>query len=198
MSKNLNTIDISNPVKVWDPLVRLFHWVLVSAFFIAFITEEDFLNIHTISGYIILALICFRLVWGLFGTRYARFANFIYSPGKVKQFIKDTFSLKAKRYIGHNPAGGVMIILLIVSLLMCTISGIAVYGVEEQAGPMALWFVNSYSLWGKLLEEIHEFFANFIVFLIFVHLLGVIVESVIHKENLVKSMITGWKSGNKI
>jgi cytochrome b len=195
MLNNLNSIDNSNPVKVWDPLVRLFHWGLVLAFFIAFITEEDFLSIHTFAGYSIIALISFRLVWGFIGSPYARFSNFIYPTAIIKQFIKDTFSFKAKRYIGHNPAGGLMIILLIASLLLCTISGIAVYGAEDHAGPMALWFTHSDGLWGKLFEESHEFFANFIIFLIIVHLFGVIVESMIHKENLVKSMINGWKSG---
>jgi len=192
-------LDKSNlsSIKVWDPLVRLFHWSLVVAFFIAFISEDDFLDIHTIAGYSILALVLIRLIWGVFGTRYARFSDFIYSPRTIKKFIKDSFSFKAKRYIGHNPAGGAMIILLMLSLLICTITGIAVYGAEDHAAPMAAWFINNTGFWGDILEEVHEFFANFILLLIAIHILGVAVESFIHQENLPRSMITGKKLADK-
>jgi cytochrome b len=181
-------------IKVWDPLVRLFHWSLVMAFTIAFIAEEDFLTLHVYAGYTILALLGVRIIWGLLGTRYARFSNFVYSTDTIKQFIKSTLSFKAKRYIGHNPAGGAMIILMIISLLITAATGIAVYGAEEQAGPMATWFGQYSHFWGEVFEETHEFFANFTLLLIFVHVAGVIIESLIHKENLVKSMVTGLKT----
>lgn len=187
MSNNNHTI------KVWDPFVRMFHWTLVLSFFIAYITEEDFLSIHTFAGYTVLTLLLLRIIWGLIGTRYARFSNFTYSPETIKHFIKDTFYLRAKRYIGHNPAGGAMIILMIISLLMTTLTGLTIYGIEEQAGPMAGWFGDKDSLWEDIFEETHEFFANFTLFLVFIHVAGVIVESFIHKENLVKSMIDGRK-----
>lgn len=183
-------------IKVWDPFVRIFHWSLVLAFFIAYITEEDFLTIHTFAGYTVLALISLRIVWGVIGTRHARFSDFIYSPQTIKKFVKETVYLKAKRYIGHNPAGGAMIILMLMSLLITSATGLAVYGAEEQAGPMATWFSSSSEFWGEAFEEIHEFFANFTVFLVFLHVAGVIVESFIHKENLVKSMIDGMKKSN--
>ncbi|MFK5893379.1 MAG: cytochrome b/b6 domain-containing protein [Pseudomonadota bacterium] len=194
MLNQIDSIDDSKLIKVWDPLVRFFHWSLVLLFFIAFITEDDFLRIHSFAGYIILSLVCFRILWGFIGSRYARFSNFIYSLKNIKQFVKEILLFKAKRYIGHNPAGGAMIILLMSSLLICTITGMAVYGVEQQAGPMASWFTQHTRFLANVFEEIHEFFANFIMFLIVIHVFGVIFESVIHKENLVKSMITGWKS----
>lgn len=183
----------NNTTKVWDPFVRVFHWTLVLSFFIAYITEEDFLTIHSFAGYTILALLLLRIVWGLVGTRHARFSDFIYSPHTIKTFIKDAFSLKAKRYLGHNPAGGAMILFMLISLLITTATGLAVYGLEEQAGPLASWFTQKDSLWGEIFEEVHEFFANFTLLLIFIHVAGVIVESLIHKENLVKSMIDGNK-----
>ena len=186
-----------NLVKVWDPFVRLFHWTLVLAFIVAFITEEDFLAIHTFAGYTVSGLILLRIVWGIIGTRHARFSDFIYSKETIKQFIKDTLSFKARRYIGHNPAGGAMILLMIISLLITTFTGIAVYGAEEQAGPMASLFSQSHGFWGKAFEEIHEFFANFTLLLVCIHVAGVIIESMIHKENLVKSMITGMKTSEK-
>lgn len=188
----------NNPqlVKVWDPFVRIFHWVLVLAFFIAYITEEDFLTIHSYAGYTVLALIVLRIIWGVIGTRHARFTDFVYSPQTIKHFLKETLYLRAKRYLGHNPAGGAMVILLLVSLLMTTITGLAVYGAGEQAGPMAAWFSGGSKFWEDVYEEVHEFFANFTLFLVFVHVAGVIVESFIHKENLVKSMIDGMKKSS--
>ena len=181
----------SSMIKVWDPLVRIFHWALVLAFMVAYISEEDFLSIHSFAGYTVLGLLIFRLLWGVIGTRHARFSDFIYSPATIKQFVKDTLTLKAKRYLGHNPAGGAMIVLMIISLLITSVSGIAVYGAEEQLGPMAGWF--SYGFWGEAFEELHEFFANFTLLLVFIHVSGVIIESLIHKENLVKSMVDGLK-----
>lgn len=186
----------TNFIKVWDPFVRLFHWSLVLSFFVAYITEEDFLSIHTFAGYAVLALILVRIVWGFIGTKHARFGDFVYSFENIKIFIKDTLLFRAKRYLGHNPAGGAMILLLMISLLMTTVSGIAVYGAEEQAGPMASWFSQGAGFWGDAFEEIHEFFANFTLLLVFIHVAGVIVESFIHKENLTQSMINGFKKSN--
>ena len=187
MSNNENT------VKVWDPFVRIFHWTLVLSFFIAYITEEDFLDIHSFAGYTVLALLSLRIIWGIIGTRHARFSDFVYPPNTIKTFVKDTMLLRAKRYLGHNPAGGAMIILMIISLLITTLTGLAIYGIEEQAGPLANWYIQGDSLWGDIFEETHEFFANFTLLLVFIHVAGIIVESFIHKENLVKSMIDGKK-----
>jgi len=179
--------------RVWDPLVRVFHWALVLSFFIAYITEEDFLIIHSYAGYLVLALILIRILWGFIGSHHARFRDFIYSPHDIKHFLKNTLQLKARRYLGHNPAGGAMILLMMISLLITTLSGLIVYGAEEQAGPLASLFAQSHSFWGEVFEEIHEFFANVTLLLVFIHIAGVIIESLIHKENLVKSMIDGMK-----
>ncbi len=186
----------SSQIKVWDPLVRFFHWALVSAFIIAYITEEDFLTIHSWAGYLILSLLCIRFVWGFIGTRYARFSDFAYNPVSIIQFLKDTLRLKAKRYLGHNPAGGAMVFLLMFSLLITTTSGVILLGAEEHAGPVAHWFAQPESMWADVLEDVHEFFANFTLFLVLIHVAGVLVESLIHKENLVSAMITGFKAKN--
>ncbi len=186
----------SSQIKVWDPLVRFFHWALASAFIIAYITEEDFLTIHSWAGYLILTLLCIRFVWGFIGTHYARFSDFAYSPENIIQFLKDTLRLSAKRYLGHNPAGGAMVFLLMFSLLITTTSGVILLGAEEHAGPVAHWFAQPESKWADVLEEVHEFFANFTLFLVLVHVAGVLVESLIHKENLVSAMITGFKAKN--
>lgn len=180
-------------VKVWDPLIRFFHWGLVAAFALAFITQEDYLRPHIWAGYFITFALLFRLLWGFIGTQHARFSDFVTSPVEAVRYAKDALLLRAKRYIGHNPAGGLMIIVLLVSLLITTVSGIAVYGAGDNAGPMAAAFAGNGEAWEDLLEEVHEFFANFTLFLVVIHLAGVVLESVLHKENLVSAMFSGSK-----
>lgn len=184
-------------VKVWDPLVRSFHWLLVLAFFTAYITEDDFLILHTYAGYTVLSLIVFRLVWGLIGTRHARFSNFVTRPRTSLQYLKDSLYLRAKRYLGHNPAAAAMIVLLLISLLLTTVTGLATYGAVEGAGPLANWFVGLGERGEDFIKETHEFFANFSVFLVVIHIGGVIVESLLHRENLVRSMINGYKQSDQ-
>ena len=183
-------------IRVWDPLVRFFHWGLVLAFIFAQATEDDFMSLHSWAGYFILTLLVIRIIWGFVGTRYARFSDFVYPRKTILQFLKDTFAFRARRYIGHNPAGGAMVILLMISLLMTGLTGVLVYGAAEQAGPLASWFIGGSHLWGEIFEELHEFFANFSLLLVFIHVLGVIIESFIHRENLVSAMINGRKTSN--
>ncbi|WP_455206756.1 cytochrome b/b6 domain-containing protein [Kaarinaea lacus] len=185
--------QIDEQIRVWDPLVRWFHWTLVGAFLVAYLTEDDFLSLHVWAGYTIGVALLIRVLWGLVGTRHARFNDFVTSPTTALRYVKDTLALRAKRYLGHNPAGGLMIVVMIISLAITVVSGIALYGAAEQAGPLAASFTNSGELWEDILEGLHEFFANFTVFLVVVHLAGVIIESLIHKENLVASMINGFK-----
>jgi len=188
--------NFTEQTKVWDPLVRTFHWVLVIAFFLAYLSEDDLMTLHVYTGYIVGGAIVIRLFWGFIGTQHARFTDFVTPPKIAYQYLKDTLMLKARRYLGHNPAGGLMIVVMIVSLLITTITGIAVYGAAEHAGPMASLFAGTGKYWEKVLGEIHEFFANFSMFLVFVHICGVVLESLIHRENLVRSMINGLKRVN--
>jgi cytochrome b len=183
----------TNQIKVWDPLVRFFHWSLATAFLVAFATGEEILSIHSWAGYLIFSLLVIRFFWGFIGSRHARFSDFVYRPVEVVGFLKDTLRLRARRYIGHNPAGGAMVILLMISLLMTTVSGILLFGAAEHAGPVANWFAQGGGVWGDILEEVHEFFANFSMLLVVVHIIGVIVESLIHRENLVSAMLSGFK-----
>ncbi len=200
-------------IRVWDPLVRIFHWGLVLAFGIAYFSGDEENNLHLVAGYVVFALIGFRILWGLIGTRFARFSNFVYSPGSVIKYIKDSVAGRPKHYIGHNPAGGVMIIALLLSLAAVTYSGLKVYAIEEGAGPLAqqnteISFIKSahadsdkYEKYGKseeheeeeFWEEIHEASANFVLFLVILHIAGVFIAGRLHDENLVKGMITGNK-----
>lgn len=184
-------------VKVWDPLVRSFHWLLVIAFLVAYLSEDDFLILHTYAGYTVFGLLLFRLLWGFMGPRHARFGNFVTRPRIAWQYLKDTLLLRAKRYLGHNPAGAAMIVLLLISLLLTTVTGMAAYGAVESAGPLAGWFAGIGEFGEDFMKETHEFFANFSVFLVALHVGGVIVESLLHRENLVRSMINGYKQSDQ-
>lgn len=181
-------------IKVWDPLVRVFHWALVLLVFGAFISGEDYIKVHLQIGYGVLALLLFRVIWGFFGTPYARFSEYTYQPRVVINYLKDLLSFKAKRYIGHGPAGGSMVIVLIISLIIVSISGLALYGGEDLAGPLAGLMAGTSPFWLAGLEELHEFFAGLIVFLILLHVSGVLFSSFAHGENLLKSMWTGDKT----
>jgi cytochrome b len=190
------TDSVKHIIRVWDPLVRIFHWSLATAFLIAYITEDDFMTLHEYSGYLILGLIGFRIVWGLIGTQYARFSDFVKPPKAVIQYLKDIASFKANRYIGHNPAGGAMVIALLLSLLLTGITGMLYFGLEDQQGLLASHVANWPSYLNDPLEEIHEFFANLTLLLVILHIAGVLLASVQHGENLIRSMLNGNKDSN--
>lgn len=180
-------------VKVWDIFVRSFHWTLVAAFAIAFVTEDDFMRLHVLAGYSIMILLFVRFIWGFIGTRYARFSSFVHSPRVVLNYLKDKLLRRSPRYIGHNPAGGAMIVALFASLILTCVSGLGLLAVEENAGPLA-----GVLSWGgdrleDFFETLHEFFTDITVMLIFVHVCGVIFESWLQKENLIRAMWTGFK-----
>ena len=180
--------------RVWDPLVRVFHWTLVAAFFIAFVTEDDLMSLHAWAGYEILVLLIIRVLWGFVGSKHARFTDFVTRPSVAWAYLRDTLRFRAKRYVGHNPAGGLMIVLMLIGLLLTGVSGMALYGVEEHAGPMAALFAHGNYAWLEdPLEGLHEFFANSMMLLVVIHVAGVVVESLIHGENLVRSMWNGQK-----
>lgn len=176
-------------IQVWDLSLRIFHWLLAAGFAVAYLTEDELTGLHVGAGYLISGLLLFRLVWGFIGNPYARFSNFVCSPKKSITYLKDFFALKSKRYLGHNPAGTAMILLLLISLLITCFTGFAVYGAEKAAGPLAGIGARHEKLW----EELHEFFANFTLFLVIVHIMGVLAESYLHRENLIKAMWNGRK-----
>lgn len=186
-------------VKVWDPLVRVFHWTLVIGFFTAYFTEgeEETLFLHTWAGYTVAGLILVRVLWGFIGTRHARFRDFVFRPATIKAYLVDVLKLKPKRYLGHNPAGGAMIVLLLISLSLTAFFGMSLYAVDENAGPLAGWLgglgETQSEIWEDVFKEVHEFFANFTLFLVITHVAGVIVESLLHRENLARAMVTGRK-----
>jgi cytochrome b len=166
-------------IRVWDPLVRVFHWSLVILFVIAYATGDETERIHIAAGYAIAGLIALRIAWGIFGSRYARFNTFIRPPREVFAYLRGAALFKARRYLGHNPAGGAMILALLAMLAGTCTTG---------------YMMTLDAYWGsKLLEHVHEVLANLIVALIAVHILGVLIASLQHRENLIKAMLTGRK-----
>ncbi len=166
----------TDSIKVWDMPTRLFHWTLAVSFLLC---------------YLIAGLLLFRLLWGFVGTRHARFADFVRRPSAIVDYLKQDLRLAAPRHLGNNPAGGAMVIALLIALSLTVLSGMALYGTTDFAGPLAGWFRGAFA--ADVLEEGHEFFANLSVALVALHLGGVLFSSLLHRENLVKAMFTGMK-----
>ncbi len=180
----------SDGIRVWDPLVRVFHWSLVVFFFAAYLTEDDFLTVHVWAGYTVALLVAFRLVWGVIGSPYARFTAFVRSPSAVAAYLRDMLRFNVPHYLGHNPAAGAMVIALLVSLILVSVSGMSIIASEGQ-GPLAGTFFAA--LDAEWMEEIHEFFANLTLLLVFLHVAGVLFSSMLEGQNLPRAMITGIK-----
>jgi cytochrome b len=125
-------------IKVWDPVVRIGHWVLVIAFFTAYFTEEDFLTAHVWAGYTVTAIVLFRVLWGFIGTEHAKFKDFIYSPVAVFGYLGGLLRGKPQHYLGHNPAGGAMVIALLIGLAGTAFTGLKLHAIENNAGPLAI------------------------------------------------------------
>ena len=202
-------------IPVWDPVVRTAHWLLVLAFFVAYLTGEELLSIHTWAGYAVGAIVVSRVVWGFVGTPHARFTDFLYRPSTIVSYFGRLLRGRARRYIGHSPAGGAMVILLLLSLAATAISGLTVYAYDQHAGPLAALVAPAvtgipdgaragddgqdaaaaaaFEAREEYWENTHELFANLTLLLVVLHVAGVLLASFAHKENLVGAMFTGRK-----
>jgi cytochrome b len=179
------------------------HWVIALGFLAAYLTEDDLLSIHVWAGYVIGALVLLRFLWGLVGPRYARFVDFVYAPRKVLSYLGELLRLRAPRYLGHSPAGGAMVVVLLMSLALTVTTGLVVYAEEKGAGPLAPLYSQSGASsqpngpMGESIEndgegdereggdresplkEVHELLAN--------------ITLALHRENLARAMVTGRK-----
>ena len=164
-------------LSVWDPLVRLLHWSMVASVAVAWLVTEG--RVHDTAGYILLGLVAVRILWGFVGPTHARFASFVGSPGKVLQYARQLRHGREPRHIGHNPLGGWMIVALLATGLAASLSG---------------WLYTTDAFWGYAwVERIHVFFAELLLVLAAIHILGVIVTSIRQRENLVAAMFHGRK-----
>ncbi|MFM0327778.1 cytochrome b/b6 domain-containing protein [Caballeronia glebae] len=171
----------SGCILVWDAPVRLFHWLFAACFAGAWLTaeSESWRLIHVALGYTAGGLLVFRLAWGIVGTKYARFSSFVRGPRRVWGYLAELLRGHPQRHIGHNPAGAVAIIAMLAAASVLIVSGWATYS----------------DVGGNWLEEVHEALAYVLASLIGVHIAGVIVSSWVHRENLIRAMVTGRKSG---
>lgn len=171
---------MSQRVLVWDVPTRVFHWLLVLSFAGAYLTAESELDrdIHVVLGYTLLGLLVFRLLWGFFGTRYAKFRSFLFKPGEIMAYSLSMLKGKPAHYIGHNPLGSVSVWLLLGLGILSGVSGVLSF---QDVG-------------GDAMEEVHEFVSDAMLAVVLIHIAGVVVSSVLHRENLVRSMVTGFKS----
>ncbi len=167
-------------VLVWDAPVRVFHWLMVLSFAGAYVTAESerFRLLHVTLGYTLAGLVIFRLVWGLAGTRHARFSDFVRGPAAIWRYLRSLVGGRAEHHVGHNPAGALAIVLLLGLSLAVTASGFVLYN----------------QLSGEWMEDVHEAAANLMLAVVLVHVAGVAVSSWLHRENLVGAMITGRKT----
>lgn len=180
------------PTLIWDFPTRLFHWTLASSFAVAWLTAESapWLAVHVFCGYLALGLVGFRVVWGFAGSHFSRFASFGFSLKGALAYLKEVASGQAERFVGHNPTGSLVIYLLLALIVVIGATGILTLGAEEQHGLAAGWFTFAQ---GALFKPIHEMAATVMLLLVGVHITGVVVESILHKENLARSMVNGHK-----
>ena len=171
---------------VWDPFVRLFHWLFALAILLAWFSHEwrgTGRSWHEWFGYAALGLAGLRIIWGFVGPRFARFSDFLHLPGHSLRYLADTIAGREKRYIGHNPLGGLMVLALLLVALGCGVTG---YYLTDRSSVFL-------GLGHHQQEEVHELLGNLFVLLVPLHILGVVWESVRHKENLARAMVTGRK-----
>ena len=184
-------------VRVWDPFVRIVHWALAATVLIAWMFDEP-LWMHTWLGYVGAMLVVVRILWGFVGPEHARFVDFVRGPRIVIGYLAGLIRFSSRRYLGHSPAGGAMIIALLVMIVVTTGTGIANLAAEQGEGPLASVIAKVEPQPGQrhpelFIREVHEMAANITLALVVLHVCGVLLASFAHRENLVLAMITGRK-----
>ena len=170
-------------ILVWDIPTRIFHWGLVLCFTLAYLTSESerWQLWHVTAGYTFGALLLFRLVWGVVGSRYARFAQFVRGPGQVLAYLRSLLTKHPDHYTGHNPAGAWAIMAILGLGLLTVLTGWA-----------------SFNDYGDWIGELHEGIVNVLLLIIGIHIGGVLMSSLLHRENLVRAMVNGYKRGVEV
>jgi cytochrome b len=166
-------------ILVWDMPTRIFHWLQALSFGAAYLTafSERLRNYHVALGYIMLGLLVFRLLWGFVGTRYARFRSFLFNPKEVTVYLLAMFKGKAGHYLGHNPVGSVSVLLLLALGMFICVTG--VMALQDDASDIVV--------------DLHGLATDVMLGVIVLHIIGVLISSIAHRENLVRSMFTGFK-----
>ena len=181
-------------VKVWDLPTRVFHWGLVASVGLAYVSGEvlpkSWIGAHAFFGYVIAALIAFRLFWGVFGPEPSRFKSFLYSPRAALDYLRRLLALRPPFHLGHNPLGALMVFALLAVLLVLIASGIVAIGGAERMGPLAGQVSFKFA---KAAEHFHEGVVGVLGALVGLHVLGVLISSLAERQNLIRAMIDGCK-----
>jgi cytochrome b len=185
----------SAAVKVWDRFLRFFHWTLVLCFATAYISGEVHAStIHVLVGYVLCVLLAARVYWGFKGSEYARFRAFIFPIGEALEYLRSMLKGNPKHYYGHNPAGALMVFTMFGLLAVIFVSGLLTLGTIDFEGPMVFLANRVSDESSYTFRHLHQWLPNLALALVVLHLLGVVVGSIQHKENLVRAMLTGKKS----
>lgn len=168
-------------ILVWDVPTRVFHWSMVICFAGAWLSAESerWRLFHVTFGYTMLGLVAFRLVWGFAGSRYAKFSEFLAGPQKIKAYVTAALKGEPIHYVGHNPLGALAIVMILVLVAGIGLTGYVSYNELN-------WFKA---------DSLHEVLSNVLMLVVIVHVLGVVISSKLHQENLLKAMVTGHKVG---
>ena len=171
----------SEKILVWDLPVRIGHWLLVGCFVVAWLSgeSEERRLVHVVAGSAMAGIVLFRLMWGLFGSRYALFIDFVRGPKAVVSYLESLLAREPQHFVGHNPAGGWAILLLLALAIASSVTG----------------WLNYQDIGGAWTEELHETSVHAMLIVVMIHLAGVLVGSVVHRENLARAMLTGRKLG---
>ncbi len=182
-------------VRIWDLPTRLFHWLFAAACTVAWVSGDDprYTDLHLFTGYVALGLVAFRLVWGVIGGHYARFGQFVRGPAAVTSHLRNLFNPAREHEAGHNPAGALAILVMLGLVLALGVTGLVVLGGEEGFGPLAGSFTIAQ---GVAVHEWHEVLAWVLLGIVLLHISAVILESRLQRQNLPRSMVTGYKQVN--
>lgn len=200
MHKNDNdTMKNGDTIQVWDLFIRLFHWTLVAGFATAYISGELYASeIHTLAGYALCVLLIARIYWGFKGDRYARFRSFFFPPGETLAYVRSMFAGHPKHYLGHNPAGALMVFTLLCMMIALLATGLATLAAIDYEGPL-LFIANSVSdETAYAFRSLHDLLSGIALTLVALHIGGAVLGSIQHRENLVKAMFTGSKAAPPI
>ncbi len=184
--------------RVWDLPVRLFHWTLVAGVLASYVTSRlgpEYFRLHLAAGYLVTVLVVFRLLWGLFGTRHARFASFVRGPRAVWQYSASLLRGQPARHAGHNPLGALMVLALLASLFVQAATGLFSNDEIFNTGPLYAWVSEAFSL---QLTSLHKLLFNWIATAILVHVLAIVAHRLLTRENLARAMWSGRKPAHAV
>lgn len=172
----------AHTVAVWDPFVRLFHWSTAVLVLTAYFTTDGPREVHFAAGYAVFGLVTLRLLWGVVGSRHARFHSFVRGPQEVLGYLRSLWEGRPEPYVGHNPAGGAMVVVMLLLLMIVPVSG---------------WLSQTDAFFGvPWVDHLHHMSGHLLIILAGVHVCGVLVSSYVHRENLILAMVIGRKPGH--